>query len=928
MEVSGCFSKTTFTIVVVMFWCVCVGMAKSEDPLTVNIGVIFDHNSRDLERAFSYGVETANATENKFKIYAFQKITDIRDTYKLSSSICEHLKKMVFALVCMSNIHSYDVIQAYSQALEVPVIVPSSPKSYHKDKFTYEIKMNPSIVPAMAEYIRNGGWTKVFYLFNSDDDMWRLQHLYRLFSKYKENITIMARQIEDPHTAHDILHKIDKLGVPCAEKIFVLDFDRKRLPVFLKKLTEVGMNRDGYNYIITGLDIIHIDLKMFFHSGATFTGFQLLNNENRYLQQFLEKWNLPNRNENNTVPEFTTELALMVDGIASLATALNVILVREQQNGRLKVFKRRRGKIYNTDNTQGILCSPKVIFANGHEVLAALKNIEFSGITGNVQFNEDGERVNYTLQIYQSSYEQSAKKIGYWSSEGLVLNTKPPPIATPDQPIKIITTVLAQPFVQLKEKNDNGKPFQEYEGFCVDLLKEITATNLVNFTYKFVVQKDDEYGVKVNGSWTGMIGEIVRRDAHLAVAPLTITKEREADVDFTKPFMKTGISIMIKRPDKQKPGVFSFKEPLSNMVWVCITVGFLAVSTILFLVGRFSPYEWKENSATGPSDDFSMLNSLWSNLGALMMQGSDIFPRSISGRTAESAWWFFTLILISSYTANLAAFLTVEQFSIPIDSVDDLAKQQTIKYGCMGGGSTITFFKESKVMVYESMWKFMQLQNDSNADIFMESNEKGWEKVQSSKGKYAFLLEESFNEYFNHRKPCNTMKVGSTLNNFGYGIALPLHSDMSKGVNLAVLHLREIGHLIRLRQKWWVDRGQCGGVTGGKGKKSLSLSNVSGIFHILIGGLVLAMVVSIIEYAMHVNCKRRKKYKVKKKKEKALKAAAAATPNKGELQPLRSNGSDAALENKGLCYTQEYQPSAPANLITFEGITENGQTQL
>lgn len=113
----------------------------------------------------------------------------------------------------------------------------------------------------------------------------------------------------------------------------------------------------------------------------------------------------------------------------------------------------------------------------------------------------------------------------------------------------------------------------------------------------------------------------------MAVAPITITMEREADVFFTKPFMKTGLSIMIKRPEKQKPGVFSFKEPLSNMVWLCITVGFLAVSTILFLVGRFSPYEWKENSTTGPSDDFNMLNSLWSNLGALMMQGSDIFPR-------------------------------------------------------------------------------------------------------------------------------------------------------------------------------------------------------------------------------------------------------------------------------------------------------------
>jgi ionotropic glutamate receptor len=32
--------------------------------------------------------------------------------------------------------------------------------------------------------------------------------------------------------------------------------------------------------------------------------------------------------------------------------------------------------------------------------------------------------------------------------------------------------------------------------------------------------------------------------------------------DFTKPFMSLGISIMIKQPVKQRPGVFTFMNPL------------------------------------------------------------------------------------------------------------------------------------------------------------------------------------------------------------------------------------------------------------------------------------------------------------------------------------------------------------------------------
>ena len=56
-------------------------------------------------------------------------------------------------------------------------------------------------------------------------------------------------------------------------------------------------------------------------------------------------------------------------------------------------------------------------------------------------------------------------------------------------------------------------------------------------------------------------------------------------------------------------------------------------------------------------------------------------------------WWFFTMIMISSYTANLAAFLTVERTESPISSVDDLARQEKIKYGSVGSGSTLAFFR-------------------------------------------------------------------------------------------------------------------------------------------------------------------------------------------------------------------------------------------
>ena len=73
--------------------------------------------------------------------------------------------------------------------------------------------------------------------------------------------------------------------------------------------------------------------------------------------------------------------------------------------------------------------------------------------------------------------------------------------------------------------------------------------------------------------------------------------------------------------------------------------------------------------------------------------GIDINPHAPSTRLLNCAWSVFTLILISSYTANLAAFLTVEKLELPIESVDDLSKQTKIQYGCLSNGSTVSFFR-------------------------------------------------------------------------------------------------------------------------------------------------------------------------------------------------------------------------------------------
>jgi len=73
--------------------------------------------------------------------------------------------------------------------------------------------------------------------------------------------------------------------------------------------------------------------------------------------------------------------------------------------------------------------------------------------------------------------------------------------------------------------------------------------------------------------------------------------------------------------------------------------------------------------------------------------------RSTPGRIVGAVWWFFTVILISSYVSNFTAYLIVQKMSTPISTPEDLAAQTEIEYGTLAHGSTWDFFRVSMARV-------------------------------------------------------------------------------------------------------------------------------------------------------------------------------------------------------------------------------------
>ena len=76
-----------------------------------------------------------------------------------------------------------------------------------------------------------------------------------------------------------------------------------------------------------------------------------------------------------------------------------------------------------------------------------------------------------------------------------------------------------------------------------------------------------------------------RQKADVALAPFQMSAERSTVVDFTKPFMTKGTTVVVRRPE-QHLWIFQFLSPLSRVVWSAIFLSFIVVSLTLFGVSR------------------------------------------------------------------------------------------------------------------------------------------------------------------------------------------------------------------------------------------------------------------------------------------------------------------------------------------------------
>uniref|UniRef100_A0A3P8WSP9 Glutamate receptor n=1 Tax=Cynoglossus semilaevis TaxID=244447 RepID=A0A3P8WSP9_CYNSE len=749
------------------------------------------------ELAFKFAVNNINRNKtlipNTTLTYDIQRI-NLFDGFEASRRVCDQLALGVVAVFGPSHSSSVSAVQSICNALEVPHIQTSWKHPSVDNKDTFFINLYPeytAIARAILDVVTFFKWKKLTVVYEDSTGLMRMQELIKAPAKL--NLRIKIRQLTPGNPdARPLLKELKK------DKEFFIIFDcsYRVAAELLKQLSSMGMMTEYYHFFFTTLDLFALDLEPYRYSGVNMTGFRLLNVDDPWVASTMDKWAVerlqgPKQDSDLIDGIMTTDAALMYDAVFMVAVA-------SQRATQMTV--------------SSLQCHRHKPWRFGPRFINLFKGAQWDGLTGHIVLNKtDGLRRDFDLDIISLKEDGAARE---------------------------------NPYVMYKKSDKELVGNDRFEGYCLDLLKELS--NILGFTYEVRLVVDGKYGAQNDkGEWNGMVRELIDHVADLAVAPLTITYVREKVIDFSKPFMTLGISILYRKPNGTNPGVFSFLNPLSPDIWLYVLLACTGVSCVLFVIARFTPYEWYNPHPCNPSsslvqNNFTLLNSFWFGIGALMRQGSELMPKALSTRIVGGIWWFFTLIIISSYTANLAAFLTVERMDAPIDSADDLAKQTRIEYGAVRDGSTMTFFKKSKISTYEKMWAFMSSRKNT---ALVKNNQDGITRVLTTD--YAMLMESTSIEYISQRN-CNLTQIGGLIDSKGYGVGTPIGSPYRDKVTIAILQLQEEGKLHMMKEKWW--RGNGCPEEDNKEANALGVENIGGIFIVLAAGLVLSVFVAIGEF--------------------------------------------------------------------------------
>ncbi|XP_040939043.1 glutamate receptor 3.4 isoform X3 [Gossypium hirsutum] len=586
---------------------------SSSKPKVINIGALFTLNSvlgEAAKPAIQAAVDDVNSDPTILNGVQLKLL--ISDTncsgFIGTMEALQLMESDVVAAIGPQSSGIAHVISHVVNELHVPLLsFGATDPTLSSMQYPYFLRTTPSDhfqMYAIADIVDYYGWREVIAIF-VDDDYGRsgISVLGDALAKKRAKISYKAA-----FSPGDTESKINDLLVEVnlmESRVYVVHVNPDTGLNIFSVAKALNMMGSGYVWIATDWLPSYLDSKDAVDSNTMniLQGVIALRHytpDTDLKKSFMSKWNTLKYKGSAGHAGFNSYALYAYDSVWLAAHALDGFL---NEGGNLSFSY--DPKLHDTNGSMLHLASLRV-FNGGEQLLQTLLRMNFTGVSGQIQFDPDKHLVHPAYDVL-NIVGTGTRRIGYWSNYSHLsvvppesLYTKPPNISTGSQHLYSViwpgdTTSTprgwvfpnnGQPLriavpnrVGYKEFASKDKSPQGVRGYCIDVFEAAISLLPYAVPHTYMLYGDG----KRNPSYNELVSRVAQNVYDAAVGDITIVTNRTKIVDFTQPYMESGL-VVVAPVKEAKSNPWAFLKPFTAEMWLVTAMFFLFVGAVVWIL--------------------------------------------------------------------------------------------------------------------------------------------------------------------------------------------------------------------------------------------------------------------------------------------------------------------------------------------------------
>ncbi|XP_050734072.1 glutamate receptor ionotropic, kainate 4-like isoform X2 [Eriocheir sinensis] len=414
--------------------------------------------------------------------------------------------------------------------------------------------------------------------------------------------------------------------------------------------------------------------------------------------------------------------------------------------------------------------------------------------------------------------------------------------------------------------NDTSRTSVVGRGVAVSMMECFSAQ--LNFTYTLTIKPpDSKWGAIENGSWSGLLGMIARKEKLFTINGLAFAEDRNADFDRSELITMESWRLFLAMPQPLSKWL-SLVRPFTPTVWAILLVLLLFLVCFMRIMAETSDNYIVNNNygvfgggSSGrvgvatlrpqvKSSHSSAIVSWLELYGAMVCQSAPVLPRALWQRVFLAVWLPCCLVVAAAYTCNLVGIFTTPAYPQRLASLQQLADSR-IRMAVVDDGSfSVTFLQES---TDPHLHRLQQ-----RRDVFPTWRDAA---LALSKGTHAILMPETYMELLlleTLKQEDGWYTLEDALNTLQAGWYFRKHTPWKSKFDHGIRQLSWFGlirHWHKVETEEWIRINLGRRHRGGSGRDAaappLTLEHLQGVFYILVLAWVAGGAALLLELLTH-----------------------------------------------------------------------------